>query len=50
MGASNARVCEKNDDCRLIYRFIPEMMEDRAIVILWKANRKLHPGFQMVPV
>jgi len=23
---------------------------DRAIVTIWKANRKMYPGFRMVPV
>ena len=50
-GAPNARVYEKNHDFRPIYYFISEIMQDRAIVTMeWKANRKPHTSFQMVPV
>jgi len=34
MRASNARGYEKNHDFRPIYRFIMEMMQDRAIVTM----------------
>jgi len=46
-GAPNAMRYEKNDFRPS--RFISEMMLDRAI-LLWKANRKPHPSFRMVPV
>jgi len=46
-GASNARGYEKKSRFRQISGFISELMQDRAI---WKANRKLHQNFRMVPV
>jgi len=43
-GASNARGVWKNHDFRPLFRFISEMMQDRAIVnLLRKVYRKLAP-------
>jgi len=49
-GASNARVIWKKSRFSTKTRFISQMMQDTALVTIWKANRKPHPIFRMALV
>ena len=39
----------KNRDFQPISRFISEMIQDKAIQLLWNANKKPYATFRMVP-